>query len=317
MDIKTVSRGLSAGTGTGRFAPTASGRAHPGTLLAGLLAWLDARTSGSRLILRIEDIDSTRVTDELRTGLIDDLEWFGLDWDLAVFQSDMRANHDALMDILADTRRLYACGCTRSRIKAAALPAADGGWRYPGTCRGRTVTNWRDCAENIRLNTEGLRGGGLDLSGADCTQDVSMMMGDPLLRRADGSFTYMLAVVADDHAQGITRIVRGRDLLTSTATQCVLYQLAGWTAPVYRHHMLLLEPHGAKLAKFHQSVGADVLRQFYSPIQLRGILAYAAGLTDSERGLSMQELLRAFSWERVRASDRVLEWNGQALISRA
>jgi glutamyl/glutaminyl-tRNA synthetase len=296
-----------------RFAPTASGRAHPGTLLAALLAWLDARSRGARFLLRVEDIDRDRVTEAFRTGLVDDLEWFGLDWDELSRQSGNRSDHEAALDSLAAKGRLYACSCTRSVIKAAGLRSADGGYLYPGTCRRRRVADWRSCPENLRCELSDFSITLKDEGGLDCSQDISSAMGDPLLRRADGSVTYQLAVVADDAASGVTRIVRGRDIAPSTATQAVLYTLLERPLPVWRHHLLLLETRGGKFSKFHQAVGADTLRNFYAADTLCGILAHAAGLLDKPEPVTPEALLSRFAWERVRRDDAALKWNGEAL----
>lgn len=296
-----------------RFAPSATGRAHPGTLLAGLLAWLDARSSSSEFILRIEDIDPQRVQPRFPALLTEDLDWLGLDWDQQVLQSSMAASHHILMDRLAQTGRLYACDCSRSRIRSAGLTAADGGYRYPGTCRHRTVTDWRTCNSAIRFNTEEIYISLKDLGRQDLSQDVSLTMGDPLLRRADGTFTYMLAAVADDHAMGIGRVVRGQDISPSTATQVALFEAAGWQPPQYRHHFLLLEDQHNKLAKFHKSISAEILKQVYDAPHLCGILASWAGLLTEAQPLHPRELLPLFSWDRIRRDDLLVQWDGHRL----
>ena len=152
-----------------------------------------------------------------------------------------------------------------------------------------------------------------DESGLDLGQALDAAMGDPLVRRSDGGFTYQLAVVADDTEAGVTRVIRGRDLASSTATQVALRRLLGYPVPVYRHHLLLLEPQGAKLAKLHQSIGADVLRHHLSPDRLRGFLAWAAGLVPEDRPVGWDELAESFSWERVETRDRTVVWDGEAL----
>jgi len=297
----------------GRFAPTTSGRAHPGTLLAALLAWLDIRSKGGRFLLRLEDIDPGARQASLRDGLIDDLRWFGLSWDELVRQSSRRTSHEAALDQLAAAGLLYECGCSRSLIKAAGLPSVAGGWVYPGTCRHRRVRHWRSSQENLRVDLSGWKVDVWDESGLDLGQDLDRAMGDPLVRRGDGGVTYQLAVVVDDAEAGVTRVVRGRDLASSTATQVALRHLLGLPVPVYRHHLLLLEPQGEKLAKLHQSVGADVLRRHLEPDQLRGFLAWRAGLADSPKPVTLEGLLKGFDWTRVETSDRVVTWDGRAL----
>lgn len=296
----------------GRFAPTTSGRAHPGTLLAGMLAWLDARSLGGRFLLRLEDIDPTAQDPALRNGLVDDLIWFGLEWDQLVWQSSRRPSHEAALDRLASLGVLYECGCSRNTVKAAGLPSAAGGWVYPGTCRHRRVRDWRSSRLGLRVDLSGVSGQAADESGADLSQDLDRAMGDPLVRRADGGITYQLAVVVDDAEAGVTRVVRGQDLASNTATQVALRRLLGYPIPVYRHHLLLLEPQGTKLAKLHQSIAADVLRRHYSADELRGFLAGVAGLGDGSP-VGWKDLAPEFTWQRVTTDHPVVTWDGQRL----
>ena len=297
----------------GRFAPTTSGRAHPGTLLAGLLAWLDIRSRGGRFVLRMEDIDPTAQSGAHREGLLDDLQWFGLNWDDLVWQSQRQSSHEAALDQLAASGLLYECGCSRTTIKAAGLPSAAGGWVYPGTCRHRRLADWRGSRLNLRVDLSGWNIEVKDEGGDDLGQVVSQALGDPMVRRADGGVTYQLAVVVDDAEAGVTRVVRGRDLASSTATQVALRKILGFPIPVYRHHLLLLEPQGEKLAKLHQSIATDELRKHYRPEELVGFLAAASGLRPTPAEVTLQELLADFSWDRVSRQDRVVTWDGRAV----
>lgn len=296
-----------------RFAPTASGRAHPGTLLAGMLAWLDAKKNKARFILRMEDIDPDRVTDEWRNGLLDDFIWFGLTWDELIWQSKCKSEHEKALDVLAAKGMLYSCSCSRSDLRRAHIPSVSGGYVYPGTCREKRIEDWRNCKENIRcrIGDEFIRL--TDESGLDLSQDVAAMMGDPVLRRKDGTITYQLAVVVDDHLSGVTRIIRGRDIADSTATQVALMKYLDFPIPQYRHHLLLLEPRGSKFAKFHGAVGADTLRNFYSPEELIGLLAQVTGFRPDNSPVSLHELTSDFEWAQVRSEDTVLEWDGKKL----
>ena len=313
---------------TGRFAPTTSGRAHPGTLLSALLVWWDLHSQGGRTFLRWEDIDPSARSRTMQKALVEDLAWLGLDWDETVWQSQLADHHEQALECLASQGRLYECSCSRTDIRQAGLPSASGGWVYPGTCRPRVVRNWRMSHENLRCNLEGFSLTLTDESGADLSQNVPFDMGDPLVRRADGSVTYQLAVVADDAASGITRVVRGRDLATSTATQAALYQLLKVPTPQWHHHFLLREQQGEKFAKLHQSVGADQLRQVYQAPQLVALLMQVAGLLpgprpEAGRPVSFEPAkvepqdfrfaLRDFSWHRVTQEDQTLLWDGQKL----
>lgn len=281
-----------------------------------MLAWLDVRSRGGRFVLRLEDIDPTALDPARRQGLFDDLRWFGLEADEVVWQSACRPDHEAALDTLAALGRLYECDCSRTTVKAFGRVSASGGWVYPGTCRHRRVTDWRASPSGLRVNLEGIRIDLFDESDLDLSQDLDRSMGDPLVRRPDGGITYQLAVVADDHRSGVNRVVRGRDIASSTATQVALRQVLGWPVPTYRHHLLLLEPQGEKLAKLHQSIGADVLRHHYEPAALRGFLAKAAGLTPTAEPVGWDELLAGFSWDRVAPDDRVVAWDGATLTCR-
>jgi glutamyl/glutaminyl-tRNA synthetase len=302
-----------------RYAPTPSGPAHPGTLLAGLLAWLDARGRGAPLLLRLEDVDPRRCTPEHVSGMRAALAWLGLDWDAELVQSGRRPEHEAALDRLAEAGLLYPCSCSRAEVRRAGLPAADGGSRYPGTCRGRALPEggWRASPDSLRLRLPPGRISLADESGLDLSQDPGAEMGDPVVRRRDGVVAYHLAVVVDDAADGITRVVRGRDLAASTAIQRVLQDALALPTPVYRHHLLLLEQHGGKLAKLHGAVGWQELRQALSAEQTCGLLAGLAGLRPDATPTRPAALLDGFDWGSVATRDRVVAWTGDTLELRA
>jgi glutamyl/glutaminyl-tRNA synthetase len=299
----------------GRFAPSTTGPAHPGTLLAALLCWLDARSRGGRVLLRLEDLDPERSRPEWVRGLREDLAWLGLDWDAVQEQHEARESHEAALDQLATRGRLYPCGCSRRTLREHALPGEDGELRYPGTCRGRSLPpgGWRACREPLRVALPPGRIALRDESGLDLSQDPEALRGDPIVRRRDGSIAYHLAGVVDDASAGVTRVVRGRDLAGSTATQAALQDLLGLPRPAYRHHLLLLEERGAKLAKLHGAVGAPALRRVYSADALCGWLAHAAGLLPRAVAATPASLLREFDWSRVADRDPVVRWTGEAL----
>jgi glutamyl/glutaminyl-tRNA synthetase len=306
---------------TGRFAPSTTGPAHPGTLLAALLCWLDARSLGARLLLRLEDLDPQRCRPEWSDAMRRDLDWLGLDFDAVEAQHASSARHQKALDRLAELGLLYPCRCTRGALRGAAEPAPDGSLRYPGTCRGRALPagGWRAAADPLRVALPAGRIELIDESGLDLSQDPGAHMGDPIVRRRDGAIAYQLAGVVDDAAAGVTRVVRGRDLAASTAMQVALQRLLGLPQPRYRHHLLLLEERGGKLAKLHGAVGADELRAHYAAPALCGVLAHAAGFAPTAEPVAPAALLDGFSWGRVARDDRVLRWEGGRLflVSRA
>ena len=299
----------------GRFAPTTSGPAHPGTLLAGLLAWLDVRSLRGRFSLRLENVDPDRCLPEHADDMRAALAWLGLDWDDCSLQSEHQAAFEAALDRLAGQELLYPCACSRADVQRAGLHAVDGSWRYPGTCRERALPpgGWRESRDALRLRLAPGRVEPRDEGGLDLAQDPSLELGDPVLRRRDGAIAYHLAVVVDDAAQGVTRVVRGRDLAASTALHVTLQRALGLPTPRYRHHLLLLEPRGEKLAKLHGAVGWGELRERYTPDALCGWLARRAGLREDGEPVTPRELLAGFAWNRVPRQDAVVRWSGEAL----
>jgi len=297
-----------------RFAPSTTGPAHPGTLLAALLCWLDARQLGARLRLRLEDLDPERSRPEWRDGLLRDLAWLGLDFDDSDRQSDFAADHEAALDRLEALERLYPCRCSRSELRRAA-DRSDGELRYPGHCRDRVLPagGWRATHEPLRVRLPDDVAPIRDEGGALLVPEDGGAPGDPIVRRRDGSLAYQLAGVVDDGRIGVTRIVRGRDLASSTPTQVALQRLLGLPTPRYRHHLLLLEERGSKLAKLHGAVDSEQLRTRYDAASLCGLLARVAGLRDDPAPLRPAELLADFDWRRVRRRDQLMRWTGERL----
>ncbi|HEX2691191.1 MAG TPA: glutamate--tRNA ligase family protein [Kofleriaceae bacterium] len=302
-----------------RFAPSTTGEAHPGTLLAALLVWLDARSRGGRAVMRLEDLDVTRTKAVWAEQMIEACQWLGLDWDAVVVQSDRRAAHDAALDALAAAGRLYPCACSRA-ARAGRRRAPDGGWAYDNTCRGRALPagGWRATTEAIRVRLDDDQLELRDDGGLDLSQTPARDMGDPVVRRRDDVIAYQLAVVVDDRDAAITDVIRGRDIAPSTATQVMLQRLLGIPRPRYRHHFLLLEPpeRGAlphKLAKLHGSIPFSQLRARHDGLALCGILAHAAGLTPAPLPCRPDELVATFDWRRVPTQDRVARWTEHGL----
>lgn len=290
-----------------RFAPSITGSAHPGTLLAALLCWLDARSRGARLVLRLEDLDTTRLRAGQRELMVEALAWLGLDWDELHVQSEFAQQHEAALDRLASSGQLYPCSCSRKEWRARGQVAPDGGVAYDNRCRGTALPagGWRECTDALRVQLPDGRVELLDESGLDLGQEPAVEMGDPVVRRRDGVIAYHLVVVVDDAASSVDRVVRGRDLASSTATQVQLQASLQLPQPAYRHHFLLLEERDKKLAKFHGSMPYEELMQSSTGPQLCGQLAQMAGLHASGLACHPGELLADFDWQRVRADDLV------------
>ena len=316
--MENPSEPVSTEAQVGRFAPSTTGLPHPGTLLAALLCWLDIRSLGGRLCLRLEDLDPDRCRPEYAEAMRRDLAWLGLDWDTEVVQSERAAAHEAALDRLADQGRLYPCGCSRSALRAGQDFAPDGSARYPGTCRERPLPSasqggWRSATEPLRVRLPETRIEIVDESGQDLSQVPATNYGDPVVRRRDGAVAYHLASVVDDEAEGVSRVVRGRDLAPSTPVQMALAELLGFRGLEYRHHLLLLERRERKWAKFHQAVGTDILREAYDAPTLCGLLAYACELISEPTPTTPGDLLSEFRWAAVRQADRRLDWDGAQL----
>jgi len=294
-----------------RFAPSTTGEAHPGTLLSALLVWLDARKRGGSVVLRLEDLDTTRTKVQWAAQLQEACAWLGVDWDGVAIQSDRIGAHEAALDTLERQGRLYPCRCSRAeRMRGRRAP--DGGWAYDNICRARQLPagGWRDTPDAIRARLPDDRVELVDDGGLELSQTPARDMGDPVVRRRDGVIAYQLAVVVDDAAAGITDVVRGRDIAPSTATQVALQRLLGLPTPRYRHHLLLLEPAGnAKLAKLHGSLPFTQLRARHTAPELCGLLAHAAGLLDRPLACAPADLVAGFDWSRVRTRDRVARWD--------
>lgn len=303
----------------GRFAPSTTGPAHLGTLLAALLAWLDARKRGIPLILRLEDLDPDRCKPEYAASIVADLAWLGLDWDEVVAQHTLSAQHEAALDALAAAGRLYPCSASREDLRRSGRRTPDGGFAYDNRHRGAKlpVSGWRTSTLPLRVWLPEGRFSPVDEGGEDLSGSPADDFGDPVVRRRDGAVAYQLAVVVDDAAAGVGHIVRGRDIAPSTATQVALLSLLraeerqlpfGVPArdPTYRHHLLLLERVGEKLAKSRGAVRGRLGSAGEDPKRLSGILAATVGLLPAPEAVSPADLLQGFDWGSVRREDVLL-----------
>lgn len=301
----------------GRFAPSPSGRIHLGNILCCLLAWLSARQKGGRIVLRIEDLDTARCPMRYAEQMIRDLGWLGLDWDEGpetrgpeepYFQSRRTALYQAALERLEALGLVYPCFCTRAELHASSAPhREDGRTVYAGTCRNLTPAQREERVRRrspaLRLRVPDKEISFIDGHMGPFTENLEQDCGDFLLRRSDGMFAYQLAVVVDDAAMGVTEVVRGADLLSSTPRQLYLYQLLGLTPPEFIHFPLLLAPDGRRLSKRDADAGLDSLRGRFTAEELLGRLAQLSGFHPSGEPASAAELLGEFSWETVPRED--------------
>lgn len=306
----------------GRFAPSPSGRMHLGNVFTALLAWLDVRQAGGRLILRIEDLDTQRCSLAKAEQLLADLQWLGLNWDEgglkpAYCQSRRTEHYQAAFAKLQSAGLVYPCFCSRAERLANNLLSAPhlGENMQAGSCSCRSLAvseraekmsaesrkpAWRVCvpAEEVRL---------LDDNMGEYWENLATDCGDFIIKRSDGVFAYQLAVVVDDATMGVNRVVRGRDLLNSTPRQIWLHKMLGYPPPSFAHVPLLLAADGKRLAKRERSMDMSALRQRYTAPQLIGALAWLAGLQPEPRPVEPSELIDNFSWAQVGSRDIVVE----------
>jgi glutamyl-tRNA synthetase len=269
-------------TGAGRFAPSPSADLHIGNLRTAVLAWLFARSTGRRFLMRVDDLDDRTHTD-IALRQLDDLAAIGLTWDQpAEWQTKHPQRYDDVVARLADRGLLYECYCSRKDIQQAPrAPHAPQG-AYPGTCRDLTdaerAARRRETGRPpaLRLRTDATTYTVHDVLHGDYTGTVD----DFVVRRGDGVAAYNLAVVVDDAVQGVDQVVRGDDLLASSPRQAYLAHLLGHPEPVYAHVALVLNADGARLAKRD---GAVTLAEIGMPGALEQIaesLGYRATTLD-------------------------------------
>ncbi|QDU25252.1 Glutamate--tRNA ligase 1 [Anatilimnocola aggregata] len=298
----------------GRLAPSPTGAQHVGNARTFLLAWLSARSQQGKLILRMEDIDSPRIKPGAAQQAIDDLRWLGLEWDegpdvggpqFSYVQTERLPLYEQALAQLKQAERIYPCTCTRSEVAAAASAphAGQEGPRYPGTCAANTAAlasrfvpgsfAWRFRTTDERLTIhDGLAG--------EVSCSVNQELGDFVIAKADGTPAYQLAVVVDDHAMGITEVVRGDDLLPSAFRQQQLYDFFGWQPPRFIHVPLVIGEDGRRLAKRHGDTRLATFRAAgIAPERIIGLLAWSCGLRPTAAPIHARELLADFSWQRI------------------
>jgi len=280
-----------------RFAPSPTGPLHLGSLLAAVGSYLDARANGARWLVRIEDLDTPRVIPGCADDMLRTLEAFGFEWEGEVlFQSTRRAAYAEALATLTDAKRVFACSCSRKDLAGV----DDESQGYPGTCRlgptkpGPTALRFRVSDRSIHFADLCLGPQHFDLT----------RCGDVVVQRRDGIASYQLAVVVDDAFQGVTRVVRGADLLTSTPWQIDLQEALALPTPIYGHLPLLLEPDGAKLSKTDRAAPIDPL---LAPKLLISTLTHLSQAPPP--GLAHSSIKDVWNWA-------LEHWNPQALAGK-
>lgn len=306
----------------GRFAPTPSGSMHIGNALTALLAWLQVRSVGGAMVLRIEDLDLARSRPFWRDQILSDLRWLGLDWDegpdcggpyASYLQSERQERYRDALQQLQRAGLLYPCYCSRKDLQSighAPHGLIAEGPAYPGTCAHLTEQEQR---VRQRFKSPALRFRMPDQAGA--VEDLlcgrvhypARHGGDFVVQRADGVISYQLAVVVDDAAMDITHVLRGRDLLDSTWRQVHLHQALGLPSPAYAHAPLVTTTNGVRLSKSGGSRSLSALRQSgVRPQAIIGALAAACGLIDRPEATSPVDLIHSFALEKIHGHDVIL-----------
>ncbi|MDX1438891.1 MAG: tRNA glutamyl-Q(34) synthetase GluQRS [Rubricoccaceae bacterium] len=307
----------------GRFAPSPTGGLHLGSALVALIAWLSARSQSGSFVWRVEDIDGPRVVAGAVEQQMEEARWLGLDWDEgpdvggahAPYEQSLRSPHyEQALARLAEKRRLFPCAHSRKDLQelASAPHGTDRPPPYPKSLRPAVLdANWfeqyqtrenHDAALRFRVNDGGVTFH--DAVYAEVVQNVSEEVGDFVLKRKDGVYAYQLAVVVDDLDMHITEVVRGADLLDSTARQIQLIQALTGVIPTYAHVPLLVNEAGEKLSKRDKSITISELRKAgIQPQAIVGWLAHLVGFLDRPSARTPSDLVTLFDWHRVHSDN--------------
>lgn len=308
-----------ASTSRGRWAPSPTGETHVGGARTALVAWLDARSTNGSLVWRVEDLDRPRVVAGAAERQLADLEWLGLDWDEGpdrggphqpYLQSERQDRYRAAIEILASAGRLFPCSLSRKELEAiATAPHGPEERPYPARLRPAELpSDWladhrrRPLGHaSLRFRVESEPVIVADRVLGRWTERVDSTVGDFVVERRDGIFAYQLAVVVDDLAMGINSVVRGADLVTSTARQIQLTRALGGEPPRFAHLPLVVNSCGEKLSKRDHALTLASLREAgVAPDRLVGYLAWSLGLVDTPEACTPASLIPVFRWDRLR-----------------
>ena len=304
----------------GRFAPSPSGRMHLGNVYTALLSWLLAKKAGGSWLLRIEDLDRQRCKRVFAEQLLDDLRWLGLVWDegpadaddMQYRQSARTCLYERAFDTLREQGIVYDCFCRRADLLAATAPhASDGTPVYAGRCISLTDAQKADLVRAGRVPAQ--RVAVPDTISAFCDGHFGAQQcnlahdcGDFVVRRADGTFAYQLAVVVDDALMGVTQVARGADLLAATHQQLFLYQALGYAPPQFFHLPLLISADGRRLSKRDRDRDLGSLREQHSAQDIIGLIMWLCGFSARNEAMDLSEALTVFDAERLPRTDIVV-----------
>jgi len=306
----------------GRFAPSPTGYMHLGNVWTAFLCWLQVRRHSGTLVLRIENIDEQRSKKEYMQALLYDLHWLGLDWDEGpdiggrqgpYVQQERYDLYKRVLHRLRQLGLLYPCYCSRTRLQSVGsaphigeLSVYDGhcyGMSEEEKCRMTKAPSWRIHVPALNISfTDGILG----LQ----KENLADTCGDFIVRRADGMYAYQLAVSVDDGAMGITHVVRGQDLLSSTARQIWLLRLLGYDVPQYTHVPMLIDEEGNRLSKRQQGITVRQLReQGVAANEILSYLAYQGGLIEHYENYDKTQLLQYCRFDKLTSSAVLIHSN--------
>lgn len=298
-----------------------------GNIYAALISWLSVKKDGGSWLLRIEDLDRQRCKHEYADQLMDDLLWLGLEWDegpgkkslqdknraaaKSYYQSERDSIYQKYFRALEERGLVYDCFCRRADLLASSAPHAnDGTPIYAGTCRNllpadrERLLKEREPAKRIRLpdRESVFCDGHYGQQKCNLARDA----GDFIIRRADGNFSYQLAVTVDDALMGVTQVARGRDLLASTHQQLFLYEALGLAAPQFLHFPLLVDKEGRRLSKRGKDTDMGCLRSRFAPQEIIGKLMFLCGMSPAYKPMDLQEAAAIFVWNKLPREDIVV-----------
>ncbi|MGL4610687.1 MAG: tRNA glutamyl-Q(34) synthetase GluQRS [Trueperaceae bacterium] len=313
----------------GRYAPSPTGFLHLGNARTALAAWLHTRSQGGEFVLRVEDLDSQRSKSEFIKANLEELHWLGLDWDegpdvggryAPYVQSQRFELYQGALESLYNQGYLFDCYLSRKDLQDMASAPHDSMMAY----------GEKERQLNLQLREEKKREGKtpslrfrvpekrVDLEDAILGHHIFRTLhdlGDFVVKRADGEWAYQLAVVVDDIAMNITEVVRGEDLLQSTAVQLLLYEAFGVTPPTFAHVPLLLDETGSRMSKRRGSLTLSVLRdEGVKPERLIGLLAFSLGFLKEPEAITPNDLVRYYHLEAYKASHTQINANHWAWL---
>ena len=291
---------------TTRLAPSPTGEIHAGTIFAALQSWLLAKSTGGEVVLRIEDLDRERSKPEFADQIMREYEALGITWDRGpYYQKDRTDAYEVAFEKLVESDLVYPCFCTRADLRSMSAPHLGEETVYDGRCaslnesevlyrKSSLELDGRNPSMRVKLPDTSVAF--TDMYQGICEYSLRRDCGDFIVRRSDGGYAYQLAVVVDDHAQGINCVSRGYDLLASTPKQMFLYEVFGWEMPYYAHFPLFCASDGRRLSKRDEDATLEMMIDDHGdPKGVLGHIAYLGGLADEDAPTTPDKLLSGFS----------------------